>query len=192
VAGGLNLYQFNGNDPVTFTDPFGFCPPADKNKDDCQKDDNGKLKPAYCPAGSAGTPPNCRSLATGAPVGGSCPNVTAQEWDLGQQAIDITLEDPERNEAGFYINGGGVHPMTGSGFVTTNKTIGPAGDWPQGTHTMVHSHPTGRGISGGDIDATDRDGVRTVSAGMGTNRYGSYSRGGIPVTCNMPNSPAAP
>jgi len=23
VAGGLNLYQFNGNDPVTFTDPFG-------------------------------------------------------------------------------------------------------------------------------------------------------------------------
>ena len=28
VAGGLNLYQFNGNDPVTFTDPFGLCPPA--------------------------------------------------------------------------------------------------------------------------------------------------------------------
>ncbi|HSF29643.1 MAG TPA: RHS repeat-associated core domain-containing protein, partial [Candidatus Tectomicrobia bacterium] len=27
VAGGLNLYQFNGNDPVTFTDPFGLCVP---------------------------------------------------------------------------------------------------------------------------------------------------------------------
>jgi RHS repeat-associated protein len=26
VAGGLNLYQFNGNNPVTFTDPFGLCP----------------------------------------------------------------------------------------------------------------------------------------------------------------------
>jgi len=25
VAGGLNLYQFNGNNPVTFTDPFGLC-----------------------------------------------------------------------------------------------------------------------------------------------------------------------
>jgi len=26
VAGGLNLYQFNGNNPVTYTDPFGLCP----------------------------------------------------------------------------------------------------------------------------------------------------------------------
>jgi RHS repeat-associated protein len=27
IAGGLNLYQFNGNNPVTYTDPFGLCPP---------------------------------------------------------------------------------------------------------------------------------------------------------------------
>ncbi|MGH7659201.1 MAG: RHS repeat-associated core domain-containing protein [Gemmatimonadales bacterium] len=27
VAGGLNLYQFNGNDPVAYTDPFGLCKP---------------------------------------------------------------------------------------------------------------------------------------------------------------------
>ena len=26
VAGGLNLYQFNGNNPVSSTDPFGLCP----------------------------------------------------------------------------------------------------------------------------------------------------------------------
>jgi RHS repeat-associated protein len=26
VAGGLNLYQFNGNNPVSNTDPFGLCP----------------------------------------------------------------------------------------------------------------------------------------------------------------------
>jgi RHS repeat-associated protein len=26
IAGGLNLYQFNGNNPVAFTDPFGLCP----------------------------------------------------------------------------------------------------------------------------------------------------------------------
>lgn len=26
VAGGINLYQFNGNNPATFTDPFGLCP----------------------------------------------------------------------------------------------------------------------------------------------------------------------
>lgn len=28
VAGGLNLYQFNGNNPVAYTDPFGLCPDA--------------------------------------------------------------------------------------------------------------------------------------------------------------------
>jgi uncharacterized protein RhaS with RHS repeats len=29
VAGGINLYQFNNNDPATYTDPFGLatCPP---------------------------------------------------------------------------------------------------------------------------------------------------------------------
>ena len=26
VAGGINLYQFNGNNPVAYTDPFGLCP----------------------------------------------------------------------------------------------------------------------------------------------------------------------
>ena len=26
LAGGLNLYQFNGNNPVSYTDPFGLCP----------------------------------------------------------------------------------------------------------------------------------------------------------------------
>jgi RHS repeat-associated protein len=28
VAGGVNLYQYNGNNPVTFTDPFGLSPEA--------------------------------------------------------------------------------------------------------------------------------------------------------------------
>lgn len=45
VASGLNLYQFNGNNPVTFTDPFGFCPWSggrrDRNLDDCPKDGKG-------------------------------------------------------------------------------------------------------------------------------------------------------
>jgi len=26
IAGGINLYQFNGNNPAMFTDPFGLCP----------------------------------------------------------------------------------------------------------------------------------------------------------------------
>ena len=111
---------------------------------------------------------------------------------MGQQAIAGTLQDPQRNEAGFYITGSGAFPMVGPGFAMTGGAIGPVGAWPAATHTMVHSHPSGRGISEGDIRATNADGVRTVSAGVGTNRYGSYSRGGTPVTCNMPNRPATP
>lgn len=41
VAGGLNLYQFNGNNPVTFTDPFGLCPPEDPTTG-CTLQDLGK------------------------------------------------------------------------------------------------------------------------------------------------------
>jgi RHS repeat-associated protein len=29
VAGGINLYQFNGNNPASYTDPFGLCPPIE-------------------------------------------------------------------------------------------------------------------------------------------------------------------
>ena len=28
IAGGINLYQFNGNDPASYADPFGLCPDA--------------------------------------------------------------------------------------------------------------------------------------------------------------------
>lgn len=31
IAGGINLYQFNGNDPATYDDPYGLCPPLDAN-----------------------------------------------------------------------------------------------------------------------------------------------------------------
>ena len=29
IAGGINLYQFNGNDPANFDDPYGLCPPIE-------------------------------------------------------------------------------------------------------------------------------------------------------------------
>ncbi len=36
LAGGMNLYQFNGNNPVAYTDPFGLCPPKmDPNSAKC-------------------------------------------------------------------------------------------------------------------------------------------------------------
>jgi hypothetical protein len=30
VAGGINLYQYAGNSPANFSDPFGLCPPKDQ------------------------------------------------------------------------------------------------------------------------------------------------------------------
>jgi hypothetical protein len=54
VAGGLNLYQFNGNNPVAYTDPFRLCPP-------CRPDQEfvalmgGLLQPAQGPLELAAT-----------------------------------------------------------------------------------------------------------------------------------------
>jgi uncharacterized protein RhaS with RHS repeats len=41
VAGGINLYQFNGNDPASYTDPFGLCP--DPKDPACPKHGSGKV-----------------------------------------------------------------------------------------------------------------------------------------------------
>ena len=35
MSGGTNLYQFNGNNPVAYTDPFGLCPPVDNDPSNC-------------------------------------------------------------------------------------------------------------------------------------------------------------
>lgn len=188
MDGGVNVYQFNGNNPVAYTDPFGLCPPDDDNTDDCQKDEKGKHKKSYCPSGSAGTPPNCRSVATGAAVGGSCPNVSPQEWDQGQQAIGLT----GGTEEGFLTKtDGSVQRADGEGWLKTGRSIGPAGDWPKDSKTFVHSHPSGGGISPGDVYVANNTGIRIVSAGVGTNRYGSAQRGSTPVTCNAPSRPNA-
>ena len=34
-AGGINLYAYAGNDPVTYSDPFGLCPPVNEDTSDC-------------------------------------------------------------------------------------------------------------------------------------------------------------
>jgi len=187
IAGGMNAFGFVEGDPINFNDPFGVCPPDDNNQDDCQNDVKGNRKKSYCPAGSAGTPPNCQSLATKRLSPGSCPNATRQEWGLGQQAIAATGQS--NVEEGFAITGIGVVPLTGPSYQKLLGSITAVNGWPSGTRTVVHSHPSGGGISPGDIAATNATGVRSVSAGVRTNRYGSYSKGGIAITCNMPNKP---
>jgi RHS repeat-associated protein len=41
LAGGLNLYGFASGDPITFSDPFGLCPPDNTNTKDCLPTDLG-------------------------------------------------------------------------------------------------------------------------------------------------------
>jgi hypothetical protein len=36
LAGGVNLYAYAGNNPASYSDPFGLCPPKDGNLEDCQ------------------------------------------------------------------------------------------------------------------------------------------------------------
>ena len=184
------MYGYAGGYPVNFSDPFGLCPPVDANQDDCQSDSTGIQKQAYCPTGTRGTPPNCTSVATGQPTSASCPNVSGQEWDLGQQAIQGSKQSGL--EEGFGITGSGVVPTTGPTFVRTPASITALAGWPAGTTTLVHSHPSGRGISPGDVATANAGRIRVVSAGVGTNRYGSAARGKTPVTCNTPSRPATP
>ncbi|MCL4215059.1 MAG: hypothetical protein KJZ74_14205 [Gemmatimonadales bacterium] len=187
IAGGANVYGFAGGDPVNFSDPFGRCPPEDNNLDDCQTDQKGDKKSQYCPAGTQGTPPNCASVKTGDAVAGSCPNVSGQEWDLGQAAINTSIASGV--EEGFAITGTGVIPATGPNFLRAEGSLSAINGWPTGTSTLVHSHPSGYGISPGDVSMANSTGIRVVSAGVGTNRYGSAKRGSPAVSCNMPQRP---
>lgn len=36
VAGGVNLYQFNGSNPVSFSDPFGLCPECKRKREEVE------------------------------------------------------------------------------------------------------------------------------------------------------------
>ena len=166
------------------------CPPKDHNRDDCQADSTGTKRQLYCPSGSQGTPPNCTSVATGQPAPGRCPNVTAQEWDLGQAAIALS-QGSGGLEQGFGINQNkSVFVALGPLWVHTNRSIGPAsGEWPAGLSIFVHAHPSGGGISQGDVQLTQKVSFRIVSAGVGTDRYGTAQQGTTPVTCEMPQRP---
>ena len=188
LAGGVNLYAYAGNNPIAFSDPFGLCKDSEKGNatqsEKCASDITGQ----WCPSGSKGSYPDCKSAATGAQVPGSCPNVSGQEWDVGQDAIERT-EQSGVEEGSIITRDGQVVPMTGPDWVHTDRSIGPRDQWPGNAATAVHGHPSGNGISPGDQRMTNSTGIRGVSAGVRTSRYGSYSRGGTPTTCDLPTRP---
>ena len=61
--------------------------------------------------------------------------------------------------------------------------------WPLGMDVFVHAHPSGSGISPGDVSTAGIIGSRIISAGTDTDRYGSFSPGGVAITCDLPIRP---
>lgn len=92
VAGGMNLYQFNGNNPVLYTDPFGLKECHDRGN--CTQSDTFTPDPAtkfQSLAGAAGTPG----------FGVALPAALAPAGQLVKPLADATT-------VGFEVNAGPV------------------------------------------------------------------------------------
>ena len=140
----------------------------------------------WCPSGTSGTPPDCISNATGQRVYGSCPNVSIAEYRMGQLAIAHTLLSGLEEGFIMMLDGSWVNVRELGYRNLEDRLIGRP---PAGSLTLVHSHPSGRGISEDDVYSARVTWVRVVSAGVGTNRYGSANPSIEPgVSCDMPRN----
>jgi hypothetical protein len=113
---------------------------------------------------------------------GSCPNVSFQEWNLGEQAIALSMQSG--GEEGFAILTSGTVISLNSLLPVKTSTGNFPWYTPPDVVTVVHSHPHGTGLSGDDIAWARASGRRVVSAAAG-NLYGSVSSGGPAVHCYL-------
>lgn len=136
-----------------------------------------------------------RFIGTGSgPTPQGCPNVSVQEWNLGQQAITLTKQGIGVEEGYMIFSDGTVQRMIEPNFRRGPDYIKLPPQLPSGVVALVHSHPSGSGVDEGDLAiALLHPGVRVISAGRGTNLYGvsSWPPGGTPFysNCPLPNGP---
>jgi hypothetical protein len=122
--------------------------------------------------------------------------VSVREWNLGQQAITLTKQGISLEEGYMLFSDGTAQRMKEPNFIRYPDGIKIAMGYqiPAGVVAFVHSHPDGSGISPDDLTtALLRAPIRVISAGVGTNLYGSaeWPEGGKPsyANCLLPNGP---
>ena len=108
VAGGVNLYQFNGNNPVAYTDPWGLCPNVTVDGKNIQIDANLVV--------NGGTPADATAVASGirdnwsGNVGGY--NISVNLNDTSAPTIEVNIQG---RGIGDQISGAGVSYGCGMG-----------------------------------------------------------------------------
>jgi hypothetical protein len=116
IAGGVNLYQYNGNDPNSYSDPFGTCPPNDDNIKDCTDDDLGNAWRTLnqSKAGRRVINDYVKSKPTVDTAGSKCPAGTHSCTDTTRTSVHVTGTSVEIavrlaheivHVLGHYING---------------------------------------------------------------------------------------
>jgi RHS repeat-associated protein len=157
VAAGLNLYQFNGNNPVMYTDPFGLCPQGDTA---CELYKAGMQVLGFLTGaldggvrgGAIGTviEPGGGTVV-GAAVGAAIEGVAAAQ--LAGAAADATWisAKPAQMARAGKGRGGNQRPNADVRRIANEKNLNPAG------RRELHDRITGQNMSADEIAAEAAD-----------------------------------
>jgi RHS repeat-associated protein len=160
LAGGVNLYEYNGNDPNSFRDPTGTCPRISVNGKQVEIDANLEF--------TNGTPADATAVRQG----------IAEYWSgkIAGYKLSVNLSDTSAPAVEVTITGVGGNQILGAGAGTPNH--GPGGvihlqttsnapalgrlaahefghvmDLPDVSdpRALMHSNPNGPSVSGTDV-----------------------------------------